>query len=94
MLGERDIKDLFSRDTVLVEMMGDLLHSPKNSEEALHTLTSKIRKRLPPSEGSALRTSSSNLKWGLFTKKGAKDLQARLEATNSTFNTALETIIV
>ena len=79
MLEERYIKDLFSRDTVLVKMIGNLLHSPKNNEEA---------------EGSALRTLTSNLKWGSFTKKEVKDLQARLEATNSTSNTALETIIV
>lgn len=91
-LEERDVKDAVSRDTALVEMIGNLSHPLTNCEEALQSLVTKIQRGFDGSEGSTFRKSARSLKWGMFAKTEIKDVRSRLEATKSTLNTALETI--
>lgn len=91
-LEDSEIKDAISGDIVLVDIIGSLLKPLRNCEEALQNLTSKLQSGLAYSEGSTLRATALNLKWGLSAKNEVKYVQSRLETTKSTLNTALETI--
>ncbi|KAL8930145.1 MAG: hypothetical protein Q9208_000762 [Pyrenodesmia sp. 3 TL-2023] len=91
-LEETDVKNAVSRDTALVEMIGNLSHPLTNCEGALQSLMTKIQRGFDASEASTFRKSAQSLKWAMFAKTEIKDVRSRLEATKSTLNTALETI--
>ncbi|KAL6718947.1 hypothetical protein ACLMJK_003182 [Lecanora helva] len=75
--------------TELIEGLGEPL---KNSASTLALLDSKIKPHLKPAEDGGSRMSSIDLAW-YFKKREIMDCKASLEATKSTLDTALNSVI-
>ena len=91
-LEETKIKDAISSDGAMIEVIGNLHHPLDNCEAALQALSSKLSNELEYRKGRTFRATAVSLKWALFAKKEAKDLQSRLGVTKATLSAALNTI--
>ena len=92
MLGETKIQDAVSGDNTMIEVIGNLRHPLDNCETALQNLSSKLSNQLEYRNSRTFRATGVRLRWALFAKKEAKDLQSRLGFTKATLSAALNAI--
>ena len=78
----------------LTRIIGNLTQPLRNCEAVLCQLKIKIEAHLKPtSDGRGLRMSKVDLKWGVSAKSQVKDLMTQLEATKTTLNVGLTSVI-
>lgn len=89
-LKDARIKEVLVSDVALLEMMANLSSPLSDCGEILAELVAKIQRSLElSSDSKGDRMTITRVKWGLFTKREAKILQTRLDASKITLIVAL-----